>query len=169
MLRHQITAALTLTLALTVLSVPRGASAQGTEVVFGGLQGDTSLPVEVKSDQLTVDQTSGEAIFSGNVIVTQGKMRLTAATIRVEYAEEAGQVERLHAEGGVLLINATDAAEADHAVYTINSGEVVMTGNVLLTQGPAAMSAARLVVNLKTGLGKLEGGVTTTFKPKESE
>lgn len=143
--------------------------AQGTEVAFGGLKGDTSLPVEVKSDQLSVDQSNGEAVFSGNVLVSQGEMRLSAAKIRVEYADESGQVERLHAEGGVLLVNATDAAEADSAIYTINTGEVVMTGNVLLTQGSAAMSAARLVVNLETGLGRLEGGVTTTFKPKDSE
>lgn len=169
MLSNRIIMSLAFGAALTAFSAIYPAIAQGTDVTFGGLTADTSLPVEVKSDQLSVDQSSGEAIFSGNVVVAQGDMRLSAAKIRVEYADEAGQVERLHAEGGVLLINATDAAEADNAVYTINSGEVVMTGNVLLTQGPAAMSAARLVVNLKTGLGRLEGGVTTTFKPKDSE
>jgi lipopolysaccharide export system protein LptA len=165
MLRFQIIIAVT----LTVLSAANPAASQGTEVAFGGLKGDTTLPVEVKSDQLAIDQASGEATFSGNVIVTQGEMRLGAATIRVEYGTEAGEVERLHATGRVLLVNATDAAEADSAVYTIATGEVVMTGNVLLTQGPAAMTAAKLVVNLKTGLGRLEGGVTTTFKPQGNE
>jgi lipopolysaccharide export system protein LptA len=165
MLRFQILVAV----ALTVFSAANPAASQGTEVAFGGLKGDTTLPVQVKSDQLAIDQASGEAVFSGNVIVTQGEMRLGAATIRVEYGTEAGEVERLHATGRVLLVNATDAAEADSAVYTIASGEVVMTGNVLLTQGSAAMTAARLVVNLKTGLGRLEGGVTTTFKPQDNE
>lgn len=165
MLRHHIIALV----AMAVLSAADPALSQGTEVGFGGLKSDTTLPVELKSDQLAIDQASGQATFSGNVLVVQGDMRLTAQTIRVEYGTEAGKIERLHATGGVILVNAADAAQADNAVYTIETGEVIMTGNVLLTQGPAAMSAATLVVNLKTGLGRLEGGVTTTFKPKESE
>lgn len=165
MLRHHIIAIV----ALAVSSIANPVLGQGTDISFGGLKGDTSLPVEMKSDQLSIDQTNGEAIFSGNVIVIQGEMRMTADTVRVEYGTEAGRVERLFASGNVLLVNAKDAAESDDAVYTIETGEVVMTGNVLLTQGPAAMSAPNLVVNLKTGLGRMEGGVTTTFKPQDSE
>jgi lipopolysaccharide export system protein LptA len=40
-----------------------------------------------------------------------------------------------------------------------------MTGGVLMTQGQAAIKGERLVINLKTGTGRMEGGVTTTFTP----
>lgn len=149
----------------SLLCLPQLVGAEGTSVAFGGLRGDTTLPVEVKADSLTVSQTDGAAVFSGNVMVTQGEMRLTATEIKVEYSTDHKAIERLFATGKVLLINAKDAAEADKAVYTIATGEVVMTGHVLLTQGPATMAAENLVIDLKNGTGKLAGNVTTTFTP----
>lgn len=139
--------------------------AQGTNVSFGGLKADTRLPVEVTAENLTVNQTDGTATFSGEVLVKQGEMRLQAAEIRVEYDATGKAISRLHASGGVLLVNATDAAESATAVYTIASGEVVMAGNVLMTQGQTAIKGQNLVINLKTGTGRMEGGVTTTFTP----
>lgn len=141
------------------------ALAEGTNVSFGGLKADTRLPVEVTAENLTVNQADGTATFSGDVLVKQGEMRLQAAEIRVEYGDTTGEINRLHASGRVLLVNVTDAAEADTAVYTIASGEVVMTGNVLMTQGQAAIKGQTLFINLKTGTGRMEGGVTTTFMP----
>jgi lipopolysaccharide export system protein LptA len=149
--------------ALLALS-PAIAPAQ-TEVAFGGLKADTTLPVEVKADALAVDQTTGSAVFKGNVLVVQGEMRLTAAEIRVEYAKDGKGIDKLFATGNVLIVNASDAAEAEAAVYTIASGEVVMTGGVLLTQGQTAISAQRMVIDLKTGTGRLDGQVSTTFTP----
>ena len=151
-------------LALALLASPM-AVAEGTSVAFGGLKADTSLPVEMKSDALSVNQADGKAVFTGNVVVTQGAMKLSAAEIRVEYSADKKAIEKLYATGGVLLVNASDAAQADQAVYTISSGEVVMTGNVLLTQGQAAMSSQTLIIDLKTGTGRMEGRVTTTFTP----
>lgn len=139
--------------------------AQNADVSFGGLKADTRLPVEVTAENLTVNQADGTAIFAGDVLVKQGEMRLQAAEVRVEYGDTGSEIERLLASGGVLIVNATDAAEASDAIYTIASGEVVMTGNVLMTQGKTAIKGQKLVINLKTGLGKMSGGVTTTFLP----
>jgi lipopolysaccharide export system protein LptA len=112
-----------------------------------------------------VNQTDGTAIFTGDVLVKQGEMRMQAGEVRVEYDATGKAIARLLATGGVLVVNATDAAEAAAADYTIATGEVVMTGGVLMTQGQAAIKGERLVINLKTGTGRMEGGVTTTFTP----
>lgn len=141
------------------------ALAQGTNVAFGGLKADTGLPVEVTAESLSVNQADGTAEFSGKVLVKQGEMRLEAASVRVEYGAEGKEISRLHAQGGVLLVNATDAAQAAQAVYTIATGEVVMTGDVLMTQGQTAIKGQKLVIDLKSGTGRMEGGVTTTFTP----
>lgn len=141
------------------------ALAEGTNVAFGGLKADTRLPVEVTAENLSVNQADGTANFAGDVLVKQGEMRLSAAAIRVEYSADGKEISRLHATGGVLLVNLTDAAEAAEAVYTIATGEVVMTGNVLMTQGQTAIKGQRLVIDLKSGTGRMEGGVTTTFTP----
>jgi lipopolysaccharide export system protein LptA len=139
--------------------------AEGTGVAFGGLTADISLPVEVTADSFSVNQTDATAVFAGNVIVTQGEMRMTAQEIKVEYAADGKGIAKLIANGSVVLVNAKDAAQANMAVYTIASGEVVMTGDVVLTQGQAAMSGQRLVIDLKTGTGRMEGRVTTIFTP----
>lgn len=156
------------TVLILSLALAQGAVAQGTDVAFGGLRADTTLPVEVNADSLSISQADGEAVFTGNVLVTQGEMRLTAAEIKVEYNADRSGIARLFASGKVLLVNANDAAEADQATYTIDTGEVVMTGNVLLTQGQAAMAAEKLVIDLKSGTGKMEGRVTTTFVPAKN-
>lgn len=141
------------------------AAAQQADIRFGGLQQDTSLPVEVTSESLSVDQASGAAVFTGNVVAAQGEMRLTAGTIRVEYADDGEGIARLIASDGVTLVSPTDAAEAAEAVYTIASGTVVMSGDVLLTQGGAAISGQSLTVNLTDGTGTMTGGVKTVFMP----
>lgn len=141
------------------------ASAQGTNVSFGGLKADTSLPVEVTAENLSVNQADGTAVFSGDVLVKQGEMRLQAGEIRVQYDATGKGIDKLFASGGVLIVNATDAAEAAEAVYTIASGEVLMSGGVLMTQGQTAIKGERLSINLKSGTGRMEGGVTTTFMP----
>ncbi|MEP2782519.1 MAG: lipopolysaccharide transport periplasmic protein LptA [Pseudoruegeria sp.] len=153
-------------LALCVL-MPGMISAQSAQVGFGGFTGDASQPVEVAADQLEVDQTDGSALFSGNVIVIQGEMKLSANTMRVEYANSADNaangISKLFASGNVILVNGLEAAEADNAVYTIASGEIEMTGNVLLTQGQNVMSAEKLVADITNGTARLEGRVKTTL------
>ncbi len=155
-------------LAFFVLAIVLGLSqamAQGTEITFGGIKADTSAPVEVVSDALTVDQVTQRGVFSGNVVVTQGDMRLTAGEVEVEYTEAGDGIERLLARGGVTLTSGLDAAQAAEAAYAIDSGDLVMTGDVVLTQGKAAISGQKLLMNLTTGKGRMEGRVTTTFVP----
>jgi lipopolysaccharide export system protein LptA len=136
-----------------------------TTISLTGLQQDTSLPVEVEADSLSVDQASEVAIFTGNVRITQGEMTITASEAQVDYLAGGGGIDRLLLKGRVLFTSPTDAAEADDAVYTIATGEVVMTGDVLLTQGTSTISGSRLVYNLDAGTGTMEGRVQTVFVP----
>lgn len=154
-----------LLLSLFCALAPTLGAAQQASVNFGGLKQDTTLPVEVKADSLAVNQADGSATFTGNVLVGQGAMRLSAASVRVEYGAGGTSIQKLHASGGVTLASAKDAAEAREAVYTIATGQVVMSGDVLLTQGASAMSGQRLVIDLKAGTGRMEGGVSTIFVP----
>jgi lipopolysaccharide export system protein LptA len=154
-----------LVLAATLSAIATLAPAQEAKIAFGDLKQDTSLPVEVTSETFSVNNADGTAVFSGGVVVTQGEMKLAAAEVRVKYNADQSSIEELIASGGVIVTNLGDAAEAKEAVYTIASGQIVLTGDVLLTQGPSAMSGQKLRINLKDGTGVMEGGVTTTFVP----
>lgn len=134
-----------------------------------GLRQDTSLPVEVAADRLAVDQGTGQATFSGNVKVTQGEMTITAGEARVEYTADGKGIDRVLLSGGVVFASPTDAAESEEAVYTIASGEIVLTGNVLLTQGGTTISGGKLVYNLDAGTGAMDGRVQTVFTPGKAK
>lgn len=140
------------------------AQAGQAEVSFGGLRQDPTLPVEVTSEELRIDQRDGTAIFTGDVLVTQGALRLTAPRLRVTYAEDRAGIEEVHATGGVTLVSGPEAAESREATYDVGSGAVVMRGDVLLTQGEAALSGDALDIDLVTGTGRMRGRVRSLFR-----
>ncbi|MCG6884906.1 MAG: lipopolysaccharide transport periplasmic protein LptA [Silicimonas sp.] len=145
------------------------AVAQAANIALGTGSFDTSLPVEVTADQLSVDQSNGRAVFDGNVLIVQGEVRLSAGSVTIEYAAEgsANAIERLLASGGVTFVTSSDAAEARDAVYSVAEGTVTLSGDVLLTQGRNAIAGDRLVMNLTSGNGRMEGRVRTVFSPSD--
>lgn len=151
-------------LCFATLTLASAVAAQETRVSFGALKADPTLPVEVTADTLDVDQQSGEAVFAGNVLISQGDMRLSAPRVTVVYNAETRAIARMEAIGGVTLVSGPDAAEAERAEYTIDSGVIVMTGDVLLTQGPSALTSDKMTVNLTTGSAQMVGRVTTILR-----
>jgi len=151
---------------LAILMLQAGvAVAQEANVSFGTEEHDSTQPVEVTSDRLDIDQTDGTAIFTGNVVVIQGDLRLTADRVRVEYGETAPrEIQRIYAFDNVVLVSPTEAAEGDEAVYEVASRSVLMTGNVLLTQELNAVSGDTLTIDLDSGLGVVEGRVRTILR-----
>ncbi len=144
------------------------AFAQGAPVSFGFSQHDDSKPIEITSEELQIDQESGFALFTGNVIVGQGDLRMTAGQMRVEYGQnpetKKTDITRLLATGGVTIVSGEEAAESDSAIYTIANTTIVMTGDVLLTQGPSAISGDKMTYNLTSNSGFMEGRVKTVLQ-----
>jgi lipopolysaccharide export system protein LptA len=153
-----------LLIALFAALMSTQAVAQGANVAFGTIAQDTSLPVEVSSDELSVDQQTGEATFTGNVVIGQGNMRLSASRVTVVYRDSNTGIERMVATGGVTLVSGEDAAEAQRADYSIDEGTIVMSGNVLLAQGPSALSADMMTIRLRDGTAQMSGNVRTRLQ-----
>lgn len=149
--------------------LPMAAHAQGTQVRVGTGLADPDAPVEITADELAVDRSTGHAVFTGNVLVIQSGLRMSADRIEVAYIEnptaDQSPIHEVIATGNVILVNGSEAAEGDRAVFTPDEDRVVVTGNVLLTQGQTSLSGGRLVVDLATGAGRMEGRVKTVFTP----
>ena len=143
-----------------VLALP--VSAQ-TDITLGGVNADPEAPVEITADSLSVDQDSGLALFTGNVVVGQGDLRLSAGRVEVKYDDQTGEVTSLAITGGVTFVTETEAAESDAADYDIENGVLILTGNVLVTQGASAISADRMQVDLENGSARMDGNVRTIF------
>lgn len=158
-------------------------------VPFGGFEHDNTLPVEITSDALALDQAAGTAIFTGAVKVGQGALRMAADRLEVFYAAAppevapetgaagapasdagsgTGAIERMLASGNVTLSNGAEAAEAAKASYVVATGIIEMEGDVLLTQGANALSSEKLRIDLTAGTGVLEGRVQTIFTPQQT-
>ena len=149
---------------IAALAYASTALAQGTSVPFGATQQDTSLPVEVSAETLSVSQKDGSALFTGDVIIGQGEMRLSAPRVLVFYTDDQSAIERLEATGGVVLVNGDQAAEAERADYQVNVGTIRMTGNVLLTQGANTLVSEEMDVDLEAGTAVMNGRVRTVFQ-----
>lgn len=146
-----------------VLALTAPAFAQ-TDIALGGLSADPSAPLEITADSFSVDQSTQSAVFDGNVVIGQGGLRIAAGRVEVTYDSASGDIAQLTASGGVTFVTETEAAEAAQAEYDLQTGLLTLTGNVLLTQGPSALSAERMVVNLTTNSAQMEGRVRTVFQ-----
>ena len=149
---------------LLALGLALPASAQ--TVAFGGIRADTTAPVEVTAESLRVNQDTGEAVFTGNVLIGQGEMRLSAESVTVVYAEGGqSRIRSLNATGGVTLVSGPDAAEAAEAAYDVEKGTVVLTGDAIVTRGESVLAGDRIEVSLKDGTASIQGGVRTVLQP----
>lgn len=149
-------------LAAALVLVPAMAAAQA-QIALSGLSADPGAPLEVTAESLSIDQNARSAVFSGGVVISQGDMRIAAGSAEVHYSEETGEIARLVLSGGVTFVTAAEEAEAARAEYDLTSGVLVLSGDVLLSQGPNALSADEMHVNLRDGTAQMQGQVRTLF------
>lgn len=152
----------------TLATLASWAVAEESKVPLSGMKQDSSAPLSVTADSLTVDQSTGTAIFTGNVVITQGELKLSTDRAEVLYAAgeagKPGKIEQLLATGNVLLTTPTEAAEAEVANYSVLTSMIELTGNVVLTQNGSVLSGQKVTVNLTDGTAQAEGRVSTTFQ-----
>ena len=142
------------------------AQAQGTQVAFGASPHSRDLPVEVTAETLSVDQKDGTAIFTGDVLIAQGDMRLSAPWVKVHYQEGQSEIEKLEAKEGVTLVSGADAAEAQQADYNVSTVIITMDGDVLLVQGASAITGDQMFVDTVAGTARMAGRVKTVLQPQ---
>jgi lipopolysaccharide export system protein LptA len=118
---------------------------------------DTSAPIVVNADKQDFDLNAKTVTYTGNVIVTQGDIKMHSNTMKVTSA--SGKADKIYADGKVLLNSPTaGSASGDNAVYDVVPHTVTLSGHVVLTKvGRATMRGAQLTVNLDTGLATLGG------------
>ncbi|MGB0958902.1 MAG: lipopolysaccharide transport periplasmic protein LptA [Halocynthiibacter sp.] len=135
---------------------------QAAMLSFGGTSNGED-PVEIKSENLTVNQETGQAIFVGDVIVVQGELRVYAPRITVDYAETNGktEIDTVTAMGGTTVVNGAESAEASRMVYSLKQSEIVMTGQVIAVNGPTTVTGDQMVVDTRSGNAEMSGNVKT--------
>jgi lipopolysaccharide export system protein LptA len=157
------------------------ARAQDFGAAFAGFDTGSEEPIQIEADRLEVRDPDKLAVYSGNVRVRQGETVLEAPELRVFYAGEAtlegvpgSQVTRIEAGPGVVVRSGDQVASGHLAILDMERDIVTLSGNVVLTDGPNVVRGERLVVNLETKEGRIEGGrvqtlITPTGDPSGSQ
>ena len=133
-----------------------------TSLSLDGFSSNPDGPIEMAADKLTVSQTDGSDQFEGNVLISSEDIKILAELLVVTYLKSGG-INQLRASGGVTVVTKTESAEATTAVYDLVNQNLILRGDVLLTQGQNAISSDTMTIDLKTGAAIIEGRVSTTL------
>lgn len=146
------------------------AHAQDFGAAFSGFDTGSAMPIQIEADQLEVRDEEKVAVYSGKVRVRQGDTILETPTLTVFYSGEASvsgvpgsEVSRIEAGPGVVVRTGERTASSDSAVLDMARDLITMSGNVVLTEGPNVVRGERLVVDLATSEGRIEGGRVQTL------
>jgi lipopolysaccharide export system protein LptA len=112
-------------------------------------------PISIKSDELEVLSEDGgrRLVFSRNVVVVQGDMRLRANRLEAVYPQGASQPESLHATGSVFVNQGDREARCQEATYVRTSDTIVCRGNAEVVQGCDRVRGREIEFDLATVRG----------------
>jgi lipopolysaccharide export system protein LptA len=117
---------------------------------------DASQPIAINADSFLADLNSETGLYTGNVIVTQGTVRLHAD--RVKVSAPGGKASRVEADGHVVVDTPSGQAVGDTGVYEVVEQLLRLTGNVVLTKDANVMRGSALEVSMATGMAHLTAG-----------
>lgn len=151
---------------------------QGPPNALQGFSQNRDQPVHIEAATLEVRDKQKEATFSGDVRVKQGDTGMRCKSLVVFYEQGAEgnakgktmqaaspgpggeqRIKRLEARGGVVVTQKDQTATGELGVFDMKSNTVTLTGNpVVMTQGPNVLKGDRLVVDLTSGVSRVESG-----------
>ena len=117
---------------------------------------DSSQPIAVNADSFLADLNGETGTYTGNVIVTQGAVKLHADEVKV--SAPGGRASRMEAQGHVVLDSPSGHAVGDSGVYEVAQQLLRLNGNVVLTKEANVMRGSALEVSMATGIARLTAG-----------
>lgn len=151
------------TLSLASLALP---SLSGAQTGGSSGLGASGQPVAYGGD--TGEYTPNGFALRGRAEITQGGNRLRADSINATTVNN--DLSRVEASGNVYFVTPDQSIRGDRAVYTLANAEVVLTGDVILTQGKNVLTGGRLVYNVRTRTARMDssggGRIQGVFYPQ---
>jgi lipopolysaccharide export system protein LptA len=160
-------------------------SAQNVPNAMQGFSQNRDQPIQIEAATLEMRDKKKEATFSGNVKVVQGDTTMTSKKLVVFYesSQAAGapppanakgaaksaplqsatpgpggssSIKRLEARGDVRVTQKDQVVTGESAVFDTKTNLVTMLGGVVLTQGQNVLRGDRLLVDMTTGVSRVE-------------
>jgi len=147
---------------------------KGPPNALQGFSQNHDQPVHIEAATLEVRDKDKVATFSGDVKVKQGDTGLRCKSLVVFYegndadgktlqAASPGpggqqRIKRLEARGGVVVTHKEQTATGENGIFDMKTNTVTLNGNVVMTQGQNVLRGDRLVVDLTSGVSRVESG-----------
>lgn len=141
---------------------------------------DMNQPLEIQADEASFDQTSGEAIYKGNVLVKQGTIEIQAQYLKVSTDLDSRAFSRLEATGkpakfsqqvdwnGNMVIS-----QGNEIRYSTNNSTLEIMGDGYLSRMKNSITADYILYMIADGTFSAEkkttGRVFMTLQPQASE
>jgi len=135
---------------------------------------NADAPITVDAKTFDSDYAKNRAIWSGDVRITQGDLRLDADTVTILYTlgKKGGdpQIDRIDAQNNVKLVTPSETASGRIGIYDTVHRTITLIGGVTLTHGDSVLRGQRLAIDLDSGRSRLDGAATagTPGKPAEN-
>lgn len=162
--------------------------ANNTPNALQGFSQNRDKPVKIESASLEVRDKEKMATFAGDVHLVQGDVTLKCRSLVVFYEPDAKtpdpkasqmasakpaagaaagpagsqQIRRIEARGDVVVTQKDQTAIGDNGIFDMKTNTVTLIGNVVISQGPNAVKGDRLVVDMTTGVSRVECGKGNT-------
>lgn len=159
---------------------------QGVPNAMQGFSQNRDQPIQIEAASLEMRDKVKEATFSGDVKVVQGDTTMKSKTLVVFYegsgsatpaapasgspkaaskapikAAQPGpggssSIKRLEARGGVIVTQKDQVVTGQTAVFDTRANLITMSGGVVLTQSKNVLRGDRLMVDMTTGVSRVE-------------
>lgn len=158
---------------LPAVALAQQAASTGVPNALQGFSQNRDKPVQIDAATLEVRDKDKVATFSGDVKVVQGDVTLRCKSLLVYYDQDGnpnslktaqpgpqGQqsIRKLEAKGSVVVTQKDQTATGELATFEMRTNTVTLAGNVLVTQGQNVLRGERLVVDLTSGVSRVEAG-----------
>src|SRR5437870_1448427 len=156
----------------------------GVPNAMQGFSQNRDQPIKIEAASLEMRDKKKEATFSGNVKVVQGDTTMTSKTLVVFYDSTSApapapapaakatksapiqsttpgpggssSIRRLEAKGSVVVTQKDQVVTGETAVFDTRSNLITMLGGIVLTQGKNVLRGDRLMVDMTTGVSRVE-------------
>ena len=127
-------------------------------------------PIEIVSDRMDAYKDKKLVRFVGNATAKQGNKLLKGDQFLLHYKKDAGKegkkretsldatgaMDKIEAKGNVSTTQGERIVTSDEAVYYHDSGQVILTGNVVMREGSNIIKGCKATIYLNENRGKVE-------------
>jgi len=158
----------------------------GVPNAMQGFSQNRDQPIQIEAASLEMRDKKKEATFSGNVKVVQGDTTMTSKSLVVFYDSTpapapaaapaanskaakstpmqsatpgpggSSSIKRLEARGDVKVTQKDQVVTGETAVFDTKTNLITMLGGIVLTQGKNVLRGDRLMVDMTTGVSRVE-------------